>query len=84
MSRSGFSERFTDLVGEPVMRYVTRWRMNVAADILRTERATVGQVAHRLGYGSEAAFSRAFKRVAGTSPGAVRRTSTTDHPLEIG
>ena len=73
MSRSAFAARFTELVGEPVMSYVARWRMQVAVAALEEEGATVSQLADRLGYRSEAAFSRAFKRVIGVSPGAVRR-----------
>jgi AraC-like DNA-binding protein len=73
MSRSAFAARFTELVGEPVMHYVTRWRMHVAVAALKGEGATVGELAYRLGYRSEAAFSRAFKRVIGIPPGAVRR-----------
>jgi AraC-like DNA-binding protein len=73
MSRSAFAARFTRLVGEPAMGYVARWRMNVAIDALRDEGATVAQLADRLGYRSEAAFSRAFKRVVGIPPGAVRK-----------
>ena len=73
MSRSAFAARFTELVGEPAMQYVTRWRMHVAAVALRDEGATVGELARRLGYRSEAAFARAFKRVVGVPPGAVRR-----------
>ena len=73
MSRSAFASRFTELVGEPVMHYVARWRMHVAVSSLREEGSTVGELARRLGYRSEAAFSRAFKRVVGVSPGAVRR-----------
>jgi AraC-like DNA-binding protein len=73
MSRSAFAARFTDLVGEPVMAYVTRYRMQVAVSALRDEGATVGELADRLGYRSEAAFARAFKRVVGAPPGAVRR-----------
>jgi AraC-like DNA-binding protein len=73
MSRSAFAARFTELVGEPAMSYVARWRMQVAVAALREEGATVGQLADRLGYRSEAAFSRAFKRVIGVSPGAIRR-----------
>ena len=73
MSRSALAARFTELVGEPVMQYVTRWRMQLALDMLRDEGATVAQLASRLGYRSEAAFSRAFKRVIGVAPGAVRR-----------
>ena len=74
MSRSAFAARFTELVGEPVMSYVARWRMQVAVAALKEEGATVSQLADRLGYRSEAAFSRAFKRVIGVSPGAIRRS----------
>jgi AraC-like DNA-binding protein len=73
MSRSAFSARFTELVGEPVMRYVTRWRMQVALEALQAGETTVAAQADALGYRSEAAFSRAFKRVLGESPGAARR-----------
>lgn len=73
MSRSAFAARFAALVGEPPMRYATRWRMEVAMSLLRDDRATVSDVADRLDYQSEAAFSRAFKRLTGMSPGAARR-----------
>jgi AraC-like DNA-binding protein len=73
MSRSAFAARFTDLVGEPAMRYVTRWRMQLALSALEDEGASIKQLAAQLGYDSEAAFSRAFKRVLGVSPGQVRR-----------
>lgn len=73
MSRSSFAARFTALVGEPVMGYVTRWRMQVAHAALRDDGATVAELANRLGYRSEAAFARAFKRETGIPPGAVRR-----------
>jgi AraC-like DNA-binding protein len=73
MSRSAFAARFTELVGEPVMHYVARWRMHVAHTWLKEEDATLRELALRLGYRSEAAFSRAFKRYLGISPGAVRR-----------
>ncbi|MBK8157894.1 MAG: AraC family transcriptional regulator [Rhodospirillaceae bacterium] len=75
MSRSAFAARFTELVGEPVMHYVARWRMQTAVMWLREEGASVGAVAGRLGYESDAAFSRTFKRVMGSSPGAVRRNT---------
>jgi AraC-like DNA-binding protein len=55
------------------MQYVTRWRMETAQSALETEGATVAELADRLGYRSEAAFARAFKRVIGRPPGAVRR-----------
>lgn len=73
MSRSAFAARFCELVGEPVMHYVTRWRMHLALGALRDDGATVAGLARRLGYRSEAAFARAFKRVLGISPGAARR-----------
>jgi AraC-like DNA-binding protein len=75
MSRSALAARFTELVGEPVMQYVTRWRMHLALSALREEEVTVAGLASRLGYRSEAAFSRAFKRVVGVPPGAVRRSA---------
>ena len=76
MSRSAFAARFTELVGEPAMQYVTRFRMRTAMDWLCAEGAGMGEVAERLGYRSEAAFSRAFKRTMGMSPGAVRRSAS--------
>ena len=75
MSRSAFAARFTELVGEPAMSYVARWRMHLALDELRERGSTVAELAGRLGYRSEAAFARAFKRVVGIPPGAVKRTS---------
>jgi AraC-like DNA-binding protein len=57
------------------MHYVARWRMNVALTWLKQNAAPLGEVARRLGYESEAAFSRTFKRLIGCSPGAVRRTA---------
>lgn len=79
MSRSAFAARFTELVGEPVMQYVTRWRMQVAFDRLRNERGVAAaELASHLGYESEAAFSRAFKRTVGLSPGAVRRSPPSE------
>jgi AraC-like DNA-binding protein len=73
MSRSAFAERFTQLVGESAMRYALRWKMQTALTWLKEERLSVGQAATRLGYDSEAAFSRAFNRVIGVSPGGARR-----------
>ena len=73
MSRSAFAARFKELVGEPPMQYITRWRMNVALTWLKGEDVSLGDLANRLGYQSEAAFSRAFKRFIGVSPGAARR-----------
>ena len=78
MSRSAFAARFKELVGEPPMQYITRWRMNLALACLKKENASLGELAHRLGYQSEAAFSRTFKRVTGSSPGAVRLNKHND------
>jgi AraC-like DNA-binding protein len=73
MSRSSFAERFTRRVGHPPLAYLARWRMYRAGHMLRSGGARLSEVAERLGYGSEAAFSTAFKRWAGVSPGAYRR-----------
>jgi AraC-like DNA-binding protein len=80
MSRSAFAARFTELVGEPAMQYVTRWRMHVAVRWLREDSAGLADLASRLGYQSVAAFSRAFKRFMGVSPGAVRRSPEVGEP----
>ena len=74
MSRSSFAARFSELVGEAPMRYVTRWRMHLAVDLLTEEGLTVAAVAERLGYTSEASFARAFKREVGRAPGSVGAT----------
>jgi AraC-like DNA-binding protein len=74
MSRSAFAARFTELVGESAMHYVTRWQMNAARSRLVESDQTVAGVARDFGYESEAAFNRAFKRHVGISPGAAKRT----------
>ena len=71
-SRSALAERFAHLVGEPPMHYLARWRMQLAARLLSDARAKVSSVAAQVGYDSEAAFSRAFKKLAGISPAAWR------------
>jgi AraC-like DNA-binding protein len=73
MSRSAFAERFTSLVGQPPMQYLTFWRMQVAAQRLREGGGSIAQIGFAIGYESEAAFSRAFKRQFGTSPGTWRK-----------
>lgn len=75
MSRSGFSARFTDRVGESPKRYLTRWRMQLARIQLQESPDSLVVLADRFGYQSEAAFSRAFKREFGVSPGSVRRAN---------
>ncbi|MBB3192473.1 AraC family transcriptional regulator [Halomonas cerina] len=72
-SRSTLAERFTRLVGEPPMQYHTRWRIQIAAHRLATGGSKVYGVAQEVGYHSEAAFSRAFKRVVGMSPAQWRQ-----------
>jgi len=74
MSRSPFAARFTALVGEPPLKYLTRWRMQLATRLLRGGDFTVAEVAERVGYDSEAAFSRAFKRWMGETAGAMRKS----------
>jgi AraC-like DNA-binding protein len=68
ISRAALARRFTDLVGEPPMAFLTGWRLTLAADLLREPGATVGSVADQVGYGSAFALSTAFKRVRGVSP----------------
>jgi AraC-like DNA-binding protein len=76
MSRSRFAERFTALVGQTPMGYLTAWRLGRAADLLDDPAVGLATVARRCGYGSEAAFGKAFKRRYGTSPGAYRDART--------
>jgi len=73
LSRSSLHERFVHFIGQPPMQYLTQWRMQVASGRLRDTNAKLIEVALDVGYESEAAFSRAFKRVAGMSPGAWRK-----------
>jgi AraC-like DNA-binding protein len=71
LSRSALAERFTHLVGQPPMLYLANWRMQVATgSLVRGDK--VGSVAFEVGYDSEAAFSRAFKRLVGRSPSTWR------------
>ena len=72
-SRTVLVERFSDLVGCSPMQYLTRWRLQLAAERLRSGSAKVAAIASQVGYESEAAFSRAFKRSTGVSPAAWRR-----------
>jgi AraC-like DNA-binding protein len=73
LSRSVLAERFADLVGMPPMHYLAKWRMQIASGLLRGGSANIATVAAKIGYGSEAAFSRAFKKVVGVPPSAWRR-----------
>jgi AraC-like DNA-binding protein len=75
VSRAAFARRFTELVGEPPMTFLTEWRLALAADLLLEPDATVGSVAHAVGYTSPFALSTAFKRVRGVSPQEHRLTA---------
>jgi AraC-like DNA-binding protein len=74
MSRSRFAEMFLATVGEPPLRYLHRWRLGMAFDLLRSSNLPVAKVAHAVGYESEAAFSRAYKTMFGTTPRDGRLT----------
>jgi AraC-like DNA-binding protein len=76
MSRTSFSTRFRDLVGEPPLQYLTRWRMQVAAGRLRRTDSPLPEIAGQVGYQTEASFSKVFKKLWGISPGAYRRGLT--------
>jgi len=75
LSRSALAERFAALVGEPPMQYLTQWRLALAARALREGREPIVRIAEQVGYESEAAFNRAFKREFGMPPAAWRRAA---------
>ncbi|MGB0126476.1 MAG: AraC family transcriptional regulator [Rhodocyclaceae bacterium] len=80
LSRSALHERFVRYVGVPPMQYLASWRMQLGANLLRTSHATVAHVAQEVGYDSEAAFARAFKRAMGLPPAAWRRNEHKPGP----
>ena len=82
LSRSSLHERFVHFIGQPPMQYLTNWRMQLAAGRLRDTEAKVLDVALDVGYESEAAFSRAFKRIVGVAPGAWRRARRADAAVQ--
>lgn len=73
LSRSVLAERFTAFVGIPPMQYLARWRMQLAANLLTDSSMTLAEIAERVGYGSETALSRAYKRYVGVAPADWRR-----------
>jgi transcriptional regulator GlxA family with amidase domain len=73
MSRSAFSARFTELVGQPPMQYLTTWRMIKATELLKESQLGMKDVAIKVGYESEVSFSKAFKRWAGVAPSFYRQ-----------
>jgi AraC-like DNA-binding protein len=84
MSRSAFAARFRQLVGQPVMRYATQYKMNAAQVLLKQGDGSLAEFAARLGYRSESAFNRAFKRLTGAPPGQSRRNGRTLSEAESG
>jgi AraC-like DNA-binding protein len=76
LSRSALAQRFADLLGQPPMQYLTRWRLTLAAAALRSSDRAIAQVAEEFGYESESAFNRAFKREFEMPPAAWRRQRT--------
>jgi AraC-like DNA-binding protein len=74
LSRSALADRFISLIGMPPMHYIASWRMQIATQKLRSTSASLAQIADLVGYGSEAAFSRAFKKAFGTAPATWRRS----------
>lgn len=78
MSRTAFAQRFNTLLGKPPLGYLTAWRMHQAERWLREDRMPVAQVAEQLGYSTEAAFRRAFKRARGIGPGQLRKGRRDD------
>jgi AraC-like DNA-binding protein len=83
ISRSALAERFTDLVGEAPMHYLANWRMQLAKQMLREGAHSIQDVATRVGYESEAAFNRAFKRATGFPP-AMWRKGALERSTQIG
>lgn len=73
LSRSAFAARFHQVVGQTPMQYLTAWRMETARSLLSESRLSTAAIAERVGYGSEAAFGKVFKRLVGIGPGAFRR-----------
>jgi len=83
-SRTSLAKRFTILVGQPPMQYLAQWRMQVAANLLAQSGAKVATIAAEVGYHSEAAFSRAFKKATGVAPGAWREIRGRTPEQEVG
>lgn len=74
LSRSAFAERFSDVMGTPPMQYLSNWRLQCAARLLERQGISIAQAAAEVGYESEAAFNRAFKKQVGVPPGAWRKS----------
>lgn len=83
LSRSALTDRFARLIGEPPMRYLARWRIQVAAHDLRNSDTPLVRIAQKVGYDSEAAFNRAFKRVFGIPPATWRKKGSGSHDVGL-
>jgi AraC-like DNA-binding protein len=81
LSRSALAERFAALVGEPPIQYLARWRMQVAAGLLAATHDGIAAIGARVGYASEAAFSRAFRKLVGVPPATWRRRRSPAAPV---
>lgn len=81
MSPSAFAAHFRARIGASPLDYHLQWRMRLAARALRTQEASIGAIALSMGYGSDSAFSNAFRRVVGMSPGQYRRKAGRGAPL---
>lgn len=75
MSRAALAKRFAEMIGQSPIQYLSRWRMHLARHLLRDSKLTVAEIAGRVGYESEAAFNRAFRRVVGSPPATWRQTN---------
>jgi AraC-like DNA-binding protein len=79
-SRTVLAERFNEVLGQAPIEYVTGWRMQLAAERIRTSKDSLAAIAADVGYESEAAFNRAFKRVTGVTPGRWRERDAASLP----
>ena len=82
MSRSAFAERFTGFAGMPPMRYLSHWRLQLAAVRLGESPRATARIAREVGYESESAFSRTFKQDFGITPGRGRRYTSSNEPTD--
>ena len=84
LSQTVLRDRFVELLGEPPMRYCAKWRMRTAANMLRDGKANTANIAYAVGFNSEAAFNRAFKREFGEPPASWRRRQEEEQAARHG
>ncbi len=82
LSRSALADRFAGFVGVPPMHYLAKWRMQIASGLLTSGQANIARIAVEVGYDSEAAFSRAFKKIVGMPPAAWRKNHSVGQEQE--